>query len=1054
MKTADQIASELAPHISENNAAIGETDRRIVRLGDGQGNTRPATLLTPRDVLYHGDQGINDQGTAILSATCPIPIQQIDGYWDTEVWLAKQPGSEQLMITGLVDVGGFSTGGPTPSEALANNASIPSQDRLLIMRLRPADSGGLAVFVDVGVYAVAYEVGDGTLGFITSSNLSLPDPSDPVVYHPTASALASGEHRLIGVALDPVAGQLIAIPGAAATASESLPSRSEFVEADYQAIDFTGTYPAGYLYSYYGQTDFVEDDCLRLFDPRLFMKKMQVTASGTVTEVDTGAGLTGGPITSIGTLEIAGEAAALDNAILTKDSTQPGSNRWRPPLLVGAYNYEMTDSSSDYRIGLGFSSDGRLFSRFAEPAINIGTGWESDHVKDPCLVVDPLGVLWLFYSGYNGSIYQTGLARSYDFGRTWTKYSGNPIITATQSWESAGGSRGTYAPVVLYDASETDATKRWKMWYESGNPNSVGYAYSADGLSWTKFASNPVLSPTSGFESSQVYATAVVKISSTFYLFYGGYNGTTWKAAVVTFTNPVGTYTRSASNPLLSPDGISTTLTANVSLGDATVAVTDATIFPIGAPVWVADNSHQYLSYVTARPTTTSLTLADPAPVGIASASGIVRSEAYGQIGITAAIYDGGWRFYFDGFQPQLPANTSALRELLYTGYADADLAVVTLDYQAGLVIRPTLAETQGAGISLENLSVADLAQWSKRFDRADNSRVQVGGAQQTPRTNLNLIAGSNVTITPSDNAADDSLDVTIAASGGGGGGSMPPATCQGRLTLTTGVAVTTSDVTAATTLYFTPFRGNQVGTYSGSAWSVNSFTEKSLSLSGLTANTNYDIFIVDGTLALEAVAWSNDTTRATALVLQDGIYVKSGATTRRYLGTIRITGSTGQTEDSEASRFVWNYYNRVLRSMWEQDPATSGWVYSTNSYRYANGNSANVVKFVIGLIEDICDISYASPIIMNTVNGEAEISVGLDGTTPLNKMTGYGANKNSGSVAITPQVMWTGYLSSPGYHFFSALENAIGGVNVTFYSIFTSFGYNLQGGLQGKLWA
>lgn len=833
-----------------------------------------------------------------------------------------------------------------------------------------------------------------------------------------------------------------------AYASASIPLNDSLGDA--QVNDVLGqAYAASPLYTPVW-TYAVTTGATQILDSDAFLDLRQLVNIGALGSggVSPGTGIA----VSGSTVSIAGEAAALDMATLRKNSTKPADNEWIPPLLVGAYNYEKTNSSSDYRIGIGFSSDGRRFSRFAEPAISIGTGWESNHVKDPNLVVDPLGVLWLYYSGYNGSIYQTGVARSYDFGRTWTKYASNPIITATQSWESAGGTRGTYAPAVLYDATETNSAKRWKMWYNSGSPNSIGYAYSADGLSWTKFASNPVLVPTSGFESSQVYVTSVVKVGGTFYLFYGGYNGSVWKAAVVTFTDPVGTYTRSANNPLLSPDAISTTLTANVSIGDTTAAVTDATIFPIGAAVWVADNSHQYLSYVAARPTTTSLTLEDAAPVAIASASGIVRSQAYGDIGVTQALYDGGWRFYMDGFQPQLPADTSALRELLLVGSADADLAAIAIDYQAGLAIRPTLAETQAAGISLENLVSVDLAQWSKRYLRADNSRVEVGGSPQTPRTNLNLIAGSNVTITPSDNAADDSLDVTIAASGGGG--SMPPATCQGRLTLTTGVAVTTSDVTAATTLYFTPFRGNQIGTYSGSAWSVNAFTEKSISLSGKTADTNYDVFIVDGTLALELLAWSNDTTRATALVLQDGIYVKSGATTRRYLGTIRITGSTGQTEDSEANRFVWNYYNRVLRSLWEQDPATSGWVYATASYRYANGNSANVVKFVIGLIEDICDISYASPIIMNTVNGEAEISVGLDGTTPLNKMTGYGANKNSGSVAITPQVMWTGYLSAPGYHFFSALENAIGGVNVTFYSIFTSFGYNLQGGLQGKLWA
>src|SRR6185436_20201338 len=142
---------------------------------------------------------------------------------------------------------------------------------------------------------------------------------------------------------------------------------------------------------------------------------------------------------------------------------------------------------------------------------------------------------------------------------------------------------------------------------------------------------------------------------------------------------------------------------------------------------------------------------------------------------------------------------------------------------------------------------------------------------------------------------------VTLARLSDVGGNN--PSTCEGRLTLTTGVPVTTSDVTAAPTLYFTPYMGSRVGTYSGSAWSVSTFTEKSITLASLTASLPYDVFIVDSTLALELLAWTNTTTRATALTLQDGIEVKSGATTRRYLGTICITASTGQCEESVSKR-------------------------------------------------------------------------------------------------------------------------------------------------------
>src|SRR5262245_45446838 len=138
---------------------------------------------------------------------------------------------------------------------------------------------------------------------------------------------------------------------------------------------------------------------------------------------------------------------------------------------------------------------------------------------------------------------------------------------------------------------------------------------------------------------------------------------------------------------------------------------------------------------------------------------------------------------------------------------------------------------------------------------------------------------------------------------------------CEGRLTLTSGAAVTTSDVTGAGTLYFTPFGGSRVALYDGARWRLHSFSERSLGLT-LTSGKNYDVFLYDnaGTLTLElSSAWTNDTTRATALATQNGICVKSGAPTRRYLGTLRASGSN-VTEDSLSKRFLWNYGHRCLR--------------------------------------------------------------------------------------------------------------------------------------------
>lgn len=173
---------------------------------------------------------------------------------------------------------------------------------------------------------------------------------------------------------------------------------------------------------------------------------------------------------------------------------------------------------------------------------------------------------------------------------------------------------------------------------------------------------------------------------------------------------------------------------------------------------------------------------------------------------------------------------------------------------------------------------------------------------------------------------------------------------CEGRLTTESGVPVSTSDRSTQTTIYFTPYNGNRVRLYDGTRWRLYAFSEISLALSGLTSDKNYDVFMYDNasTLTLElSAAWTNDTTRADALTKQDGVSVKSGATSRLHVGTIRTTGTT-TTEDSATKRFVWNRYNRVPRYLLAQEQSAS-WSYNSATWRYANGSSANRVDVVNG---------------------------------------------------------------------------------------------------------
>jgi len=210
-------------------------------------------------------------------------------------------------------------------------------------------------------------------------------------------------------------------------------------------------------------------------------------------------------------------------------------------------------------------------------------------------------------------------------------------------------------------------------------------------------------------------------------------------------------------------------------------------------------------------------------------------------------------------------------------------------------------------------------------------------------------------------------------------------AIAQGRITLTTGVPVTTSDVTAATTIYFTPFNGNEIVLYSGSAWALLTFSEVSLAVPG-TTDTLYDLWAYNngGAVALEALAWTNDTTRATALATQDGVLVKSGAATRRYLGSFRTTGVNGQTEDSAAKRYIWNYTHRRPRSLRVLE-STNSWAYTTATMRQARGSTANQVDVVVGVADALVDLR-VGVICVNSAGSDTgqTVAIGEDSTSAM----------------------------------------------------------------------
>lgn len=252
--------------------------------------------------------------------------------------------------------------------------------------------------------------------------------------------------------------------------------------------------------------------------------------------------------------------------------------------------------------------------------------------------------------------------------------------------------------------------------------------------------------------------------------------------------------------------------------------------------------------------------------------------------------------------------------------------------------------------------------------------------------------------------------------------------TCEGRLTLTSGTPIATSGVSAASTIYFTPWMGNRIALFDGTdTWNLYALSsELGLALGTLTANTLYDVFCYSnaGVPTLEVgPAWTDSSTRSTEIVLQDGVHVRSGASTRRYLGTFRTINTT-QTADSPGNRLLWNHYNRVARPLRVTDSSGS-WTYTTATWRQANGSGSNQAGVVVGVSGAAIHLEVdATRSNTEVATGRSSIGINSTSTPGTNVLQSAGSNPAGGFA--TSQARYHGY-PSVGYTSYSWLEKGSG---------------------------
>lgn len=143
-----------------------------------------------------------------------------------------------------------------------------------------------------------------------------------------------------------------------------------------------------------------------------------------------------------------------------------------------------------YQTGVAFSRDGVQWTKYeGNPVLRAGTGWDSIVAVAREVIENLHGSAYrftMYYVGYEGAAWRTGVAFS-DDGLTWTRYDHNPVLDVGPpgSWDVFGVSTNA----IVMDGG------LYYMFYQTRKPSSLGVATSSDGLTWTKYRRNPILQP-------------------------------------------------------------------------------------------------------------------------------------------------------------------------------------------------------------------------------------------------------------------------------------------------------------------------------------------------------------------------------------------------------------------------------------------------------------------------------------------------------------------------------------------------------------------------------
>ncbi len=215
----------------------------------------------------------------------------------------------------------------------------------------------------------------------------------------------------------------------------------------------------------------------------------------------------------------------------------------------GDWEAVLWDADED---GITMTGKSTLWKYRGNPLIPEGGSgaWDEDGVMEPT-VVFAKGQYYLYYTGDDSGVYAIGLARS-DDGKSFTKYGSSAVLSPTSSTYDESGCK---EPTVLYEDG------LFKMWYTGLNNGveTIGYATSKDGLSWSKYGAVLDQPSTTAWGDSVLGDPCVIRVDGMYYMYLTGddTSGSNKLVGIATSSDETS-WDLHSSNPLVSkaPSGL------------------------------------------------------------------------------------------------------------------------------------------------------------------------------------------------------------------------------------------------------------------------------------------------------------------------------------------------------------------------------------------------------------------------------------------------------------------------------------------------------------------